>query len=375
MFRIPIVVSLGGLWLTAGFFITEAAGQERQSDGSAQTPNPRIVWQQELEGGIRYRSYIGPNSGLRPPQVFLAHEPDVGISSDSARANPLRMVSTFKSVYLFDEEGRIERRVPLRWDSIPDDLKALTSADPEIRGQTEETLGDYIKRGGDKRFFIRELPTTDPKGRFYLIRTKETRGYDGIWTTSIRAFNVDGSLRFELRNKLHEKPPISLYGEFYLSPDGEYMVVFDNGWGENPFASFDLYETATGARLRHVSEDDFRQYDFEPLNLSFSEDGHYVMLKGSEIGKREDKKTRTLLIFDGQGNLIQPPEGPRAKLTTDSQTQHSMKQAIYRQLVDPQAPLGARPKEVRDVKMLPDRNRGVYTSGNTLYLFELHPSP
>ena len=369
IFRIRIAVSLGWLWLTAGFCITEAVGQESPTDSAAPTPSPRIVWQQELDSEIRLRRH-------RNDAKALTHsEPDVGISPDSTRANPVRMVSTVKSVYLFDGEGNIEQRTPLRWDPISDEVKALTSADPEIRGQTEETLDDYIKRGGDKRFFIRELPTTDPKGRFYLIRTKETRGYDGIWTTSIRAFNTDGSLRFELRNTFEEEPPFNLNGEFYLSPDGEYMVVFDNGWGENPFAFFDLYETATGSRLRHVSRDDFHQYDFAPARLVFSETGSHVMLKGSLIGKTEERKTRTLLIFDGQGDLIQSPEGVRAKSVTAAEAQHSMKQAIYRQLVDPQAPLDARPKEVRDVKMLTDRKRGVYTSGKTLYLFELHPSP
>ena len=48
-----------------------------------------------------------------------------------------------------------------------------------------------------------------------------------------------------------------------------------------------------------------------------------------------------------------------------------MKQAVYRQLIDPQALLGAQPKEVGDVKMLPDRKKGVYTSGDILYLFDL----
>ena len=151
--------------------------------------------------------------------------------------------------------------------------------------------------------------------------------------------------------------------------------MFYNGWDENPFAFFDLYETATGSRLRHVSHDDFHQYDFAPARLVFSETGSHVMLKGAEIDLTEKKKTRILLIFDSQGNLIQPPEGPRAKPTADTEVQHSMKQAIYRQLVDPQAPLDSRPKEVRNVKMLPDQKRGVYASGNTLYLFELQPSP
>ena len=85
--------------------------------------------------------------------------------------------------------------------------------------------------------------------------------------------------------------------------------------------------------------------------------------------------TKRFAILDGQGNLTQPSEGVRAKLTTAPHAQYEIQQAIYRQLVDPQVPLGARPKEAGDVKMLTDRKKGVYTSGNTLYLFELQPSP
>ena len=276
------------------------------------------------------------------------------------------MVHSGQAVYIFDGQGNIERRIPLRWDSIPDEVEALTSI----------TVEDYIKRGGDKRVFIRELAMTDPQGRFYIIKTEETRGYDGWGTASIRAFNVDGSLRFELGSRLDEDSPVDLNGEFYISPNGDYMVLFYNGKFLSPFAFFDIYDTTTGTQLKHVSNDDFTQYDFDPLNVSFSEDGSYVMLKGSKADFMTDvKKTRTLLIFDGQGDLIQHLEDARAKLTTTLQEQHLMKQEIYQRLVDSRTSLSARPKEVRYVKMLKDRNRGVYTSGNTLYLFELQPSP
>ena len=374
MFHIRIALSIICLYFTAAIFIIDVEAQESQTNNPAQVSGPSIVWQKELDGEIWSRSYIGPNSSFRPPRVFLYHEPDVGISPDSTRANPVSMIATTKSIYLFDGKGNIDRRIPLKVDPIPDEVKALTSA--EMRGRTEETLDDYIKRGGNKRVFRMELPTTDPKGRFYIIRTQVTRGYDGWGNSSIRAFNVDGSLRFELKNRSDEDAPVNLNGEFYISPNGDYMVIFYNGHFLSPFAFFDIYDTTTGAQLKHVSNDDFRQYDFEPVNLSFSEDGSYVMLQGSSIGYISGvKKTRTLLIFDGQGDLIQLPEDARAKPTAAPQAQHSMKQEIYRQLIDPQVPLSARPKEVRDVKMLTDRNRGVYTSGNTLYLFESQPSP
>ncbi len=340
MLRVQIAVSLGWFGLTAGFFSVAAAGQ---------LPRPRIIWQQELEGEISTRLYLGHTSH---PDLS---EPNVGISIDSTRANPVSMVATDKWVYLFDGEGQIDRRVPLRRDVRPDEVKSLTAL----------TVPDYIERAGDKKFFYEESAVTDPNGRFYIIRRQKTRGYDGIWTENFRAYNADGSLRFELRNRPDEN--IYIHSEFYLSPNGEYLVLFDSGWGEDLPAYLDFYSTTTGALLSHISEDDFRQYDFSPFGLTFSDGGSHVILTGF--------KTERILIFNGQGNLIQSPEGVQTKFTTTSNSQHERKQAVYRQLVDPQAPLDARPKEVRDVKMLPDRKRGVYTSGNTLYLFELQPSP
>ena len=144
------------------------------------------------------------------------------------------------------------------------------------------------------------------------------------------------------------------------------MVLFDNGWGEASPASLYFYDTTTGTLLRYVSEDDFRQYDFDPFDFTFSGAGSHVLLTGF--------KTDRVLIFNAQGDLDPPPEGVRAKSTTTSQTHHEMKQAIYRQLVDTRALLEERPKGLRDIKIT-DQNRGVYTSGNTLYLFELQPSP
>ena len=95
MFRIRIAVSLVGLWFAAAPFIAE--GQESQSDSAEQTPSPRIVWQQELDGEIRWRWHRNDS------KAYTHSEPDVGISPDSTRPNPVRMVSTVKSVYLFDD--------------------------------------------------------------------------------------------------------------------------------------------------------------------------------------------------------------------------------------------------------------------------------
>ena len=283
MFRIPIAVSLGWLWLTVGFFIAAAEGQERPTDSAVQTPNPRIVWQQELEGEIGTRWYLG-----HAPRYPDLSEPNVGISLDSTRSNPVRMAATLQWVYLFDGEGQIERRIPLKRDTLSNEVKALTPL----------TVEDYIKRGGDKREFVKESAVTDPKGRFYIVRREKTRGYDGWQTENIRAYNADGSLRLELRNRSDDG--IYIHSELYLSPNGEYLILFDNGWGEDLPAYLDFYSTTTGALLRHISADDFRQYNFSPFGLTFSDSGSHVILIGF--------KTERTLIFNGQGNLIQPSE-------------------------------------------------------------------
>ncbi len=154
------------------------------------------------------------------------------------------------------------------------------------------------------------------------------------------------------------------------------MVIFYHGKWEHPGAFLDMYDTTMGTRIKHVSDDDFTHYDFDPWSLSFSDDGRHVILKGNSIDyMTEAKKTRTLLIFDGHGDLIQHPEGIRARSTMSSQAQHSRKQEIYRQLVDSLTPSRERPEKVHDIKMLKDRNKGVYRSGNTLYLFEANTSP
>ena len=60
------------------------------------------------------------------------------------------MVATDKWVYMFNGEGHIERRIPLSRDTLSNEVKTLTPL----------TVDDYIKRGGDKREFIKESAVT-----------------------------------------------------------------------------------------------------------------------------------------------------------------------------------------------------------------------
>ncbi len=80
------------------------------SEGEQNVQSGRIIWQVELEDRINLRQFIH--------NIF---EPDVGVSIDLTRANPVIMAATFRSVYIFDEQGNIERRVPLKRDTIPKD--------------------------------------------------------------------------------------------------------------------------------------------------------------------------------------------------------------------------------------------------------------
>ena len=158
---------------------------------------------------------------------------------------------------------------------IPDEVKALTAL----------TVDDYIKKVGDKKFFIDESAVTDPKGRFYIIRREKTRGYDGIWTEHFRAYNADGSLRFELRNRPDED--IYIHGEFRLSPNGEYLILFDTGGGEELEAHLDFYDTTTGALLRHMDrEDDF------PCNITFLNFGRLTFSERWEPCHSDRKRQR-----------------------------------------------------------------------------------
>ena len=133
------------------------------SGGEQNALSARIIWQVELDDTINERHFIH--------SIF---EPDVGISSDLTRGNPVRMAATFRSVYLFDDQGTIEKKIPLKRDTIPNDV------------------GKH-----DTREFTREYAITAPGGQFYLIQTRKSQGYSS-WIHDIRAYNADGSMRFAL---------------------------------------------------------------------------------------------------------------------------------------------------------------------------------
>lgn len=341
MFSIRTALSLVLLLLMGTLFVAYAEAQEA-------TPRVHILWQKELDSDVLQRRYIGHA------------EPDVGIVKDSTRTHPIRMVATRKSVYLFDDQGNIERQVPLK------------------------KQGTHSARA-----------TTAPNGQFYTTRILTSRSFHGRFTR-LRVFEADGTFLFELNkgewtdddDKWADGSPrwSSLWGAPFIAPNGEYMVVFHNGGGwmgpeEGPEPTFLNFYDMTGTLIKHISEQDFRQYDFIPEILGFSRDGSHVLLTGLNTKVRgfdvDGHRIRQmdLIVFDDQGNLIRRIEGHRTKKLKVAR--NAIKRLLEPERVKALLQIGGRYNESRttglaEFRLLEDRKRGVYANGPTLYLFELN---
>ena len=320
----------------------------RQAEGQEGTPRARILWQKELDSDVLQRRYIGHA------------EPDVGISNDSTRTNPIRMAATRKSVYLFDDQGNIDRQVPL-------------------------------KKQGDHSVWA----TTAPNGQFYAIRTLLARNFHGPFT-NLRVFKADGTFLFELNkgewtdddDKWSDGRPrwSSLWGAPFIAPNGEYMVVFHNAGGSigpvEPEPVFLNFYDMTGTLIKHISEKKFSQYGFIPELLGFSRDGSHVLLMGLNTKVRgfdaEGHRIRQvdLIVFDDQGNLIRRIEGRRARLEGFGSKGLTVARNAIKRLLEPER-VKARLQRghasgLAEFRLLGDGKRGVYANGPTLYLFELN---
>ncbi len=306
------------------------------SGGQEDALRARIIWQKEFDSGIWHRQYMHNVS-----------EPDVGISSYGSRTNPVSMVATGDAVYIFDGQGNIERRVSLKWENIPDDLAE-----------------------GDQREFTRERATTSPDGQFYVILTYvrqasyEKPSYPEI--RFLRAFNADSSLRFELgQPELLGSNKTSGDGDqqLYISPKGDYMVVFYNGWFLSPYYFLNFYDTK-GSLIKRIGDDDFLRYEFSPFDLGFSADGSQVILTGF--------KTEDLLIFDAQGNMIRKVAGDIQVQKAARQARDAIKRILEPEAVNARFQRGGRHTSgIAEFRLIKDRNQGIYAKGGTLYLFEL----
>ena len=338
MLSVRTALSLFRLMLISSLFVAHTEGQEA-------TPRASILWQKELDSDIEQKWHIG------------LEEPDVGISTDSTRTFSIRMAATIESLYLFDGQGNIERRIPLR---------------KRTKGPEKGPM------------YGNERATTAPNGQFYAIRTLLTPWVRGPFT-NLRVFKDDGTFLFDLNNgewpddeKRRDGSPrwSSLWGTPFIAPNGEYMVVFHDGGGvvgpeEGPEPVFLNFYDMTGTLIKHISEKDFRQYDLILGSLGFSRDGSRVMLLGSNK-KRDAQGKMTwrfeIMVFDAQGNLIRRIEGLRNKKLTVTRT------AIKR-LLEPERVTGRLQRGhatgLAEFRMLKDGKRGVYAKGQTLYLFEL----
>ena len=341
MLNIKTALFLFLLVLLGSLFAAHAEGQEA-------TPRARILWQKELDSEVWQRQ----NIGLR--------EPDVGLSTDSTRAFPIRMAATRKSVYLFDDQGNIERRIPLK--KLPQG-PAPTS----------------------------EWATTAPNGQFYAIWTLSGWGTPGPFT-NLRIFKADGTFLFELNkgewtdddDKWSDGRPrwSSLWGAPFIAPNGEYMVVFHNAGGSigpvEPEPVFLNFYDMTGTLIKHISEKDFRRYDIIPESLIFLRDGSHVLLMGlnTKIQERDARgypiRQYDLLVFNAQGNLIRRIEKYHSKRLTVAR--NAIKRLLEPERIEPllQMPRGEdRTWRIAEFRILGDGKRGVYANDQTLYLFEL----
>ena len=311
---------------------SSSQAQEDAASDSSQTA--RITWKKAFDGGIEHRNYFGGRS-----------EPDVGISPDTTRATPVRMVASSKGVYLLDAAGHVERIVSVRREPWP------KGRDP--KAEPMEITNEYA--------------LTDPNGEFYVILESVSDGLTA-GVGRLRVFNVDGSLRFELvGSELRQSDPPRYLAELrktYISPSGDYLVLFDNGWGY-PIRFLDVYDARTGALIRHIGRDFFRTNKFSPFGLGFSEDGTRVILDGF--------RTEDLLEFNAQGQFLRRIEGGETspKETAARQAREAMKRTLEPKAVKARIARGQISGGVAEFGLLRNRNLGIYARGDTLCLFEL----
>lgn len=328
--RLTLVAVLAALTSVASGLQT----QEDAASDSSQTA--RIIWKKAFDGGIEHRNYFGGRSA----------EPDVGISPDTTRATPVRMVASSKGVYLLDAAGHVERIVSVRREPWPE------GRDPKT--EPMEIINEYAM--------------TDPNGEFYVILESHSNGLTA-GVGRLRAFNVDGTLRFELvGSELYQSDPPRWLAELldtYISPSGDYLVLFESGWGDLPFQFLDVYDTRTGALIRNIDDAFFRTNDFDPLGLGFSEDGTRIILNGF--------KTDDLLEFDARGQFLRRIKGGATsqKAKTARQTREAMKRALEPKAVKARLARGHILSGVAEFGLLRNRSRGIYARGDTLCLFEL----
>ncbi|MCD6336599.1 MAG: hypothetical protein J7M27_14990, partial [Candidatus Latescibacteria bacterium] len=159
--------------LTAMFVPWEALGQE--GDVTLE-----LLWEKTLDSPIRYR-------------VMNEWILDVGIDTTvSEDENPVCMVTTERSIYIFDKQGKTISQIPLKAKK-PDEI-----ADKEKGNIIREQRG-----------------TVSPNGQYYAI-AEIFIAYEEFKYGEVSVFNQGGNLQFKIKGG----------GMPYFSPNGKYLILF-----------------------------------------------------------------------------------------------------------------------------------------------------
>ena len=279
------------------------------------------IWQMEFDSDIKIRSTID------------GFEPNVGISTNIIYENPILMVATDKSIYHFDGKGNVQRQITLRQDNMSNDVK---------KGNTRE--------------FVYEYGRVSPNGELYSILTSISTGYVQSYK-SLKFLDKKNKLKFELDSQKLNTEGLYLATP-YFSPNGEYIVLFERGYGDDGKTPFIDFYTVNGDFLKHV---DFSQSEYEPILIGFSDDGKHVFVRGF--------KETTQIVYDSRGNEIDRIKIDKNKDKTIRQNFEFIINRIDEQNLEKSSTKTHVPQ---GILLRKERQKGVSNKGRTLYLFNMN---
>ncbi|MCY3736688.1 MAG: hypothetical protein OXG13_09830 [Gemmatimonadaceae bacterium] len=314
------------LTLVAVLAALTAVASGLQASDSSQAA--RIIWKKAFDGGIVHREYFGG----------WTSEPNVGISPDTTRATPVRMVASSKGVYILDAAGHVERLVSVRREPWP------KGRDP--KSEPMEITNEYA--------------LTAPNGEFYVILENTSDGLTA-WVDRLRVFNVDGSRRFEISASRSRFLGAVNGLSHFIAPNSDYIVVF-----HSDFRYLYFYDARTGRLIHYVDDNFFRTMRFGAGGLRFSDDGTRVILSGSF--KNDD-----LLEFNNKGRFLRRIEGGFTSREAERrQAREAVKRMLEPKAVEDLLARGYHLGHIANFGLLRDRpHLGTYARGDTLCLFEL----
>ncbi len=289
----------------------------------------RMIWEKEFDSIIVQREYF-----------HNIIEPDAGVSLDKDRVNPISMVATYKSVYVLNAQGNVERKIPLKRENVPEVEK------------------------GDKRVFVNEYGTTAPDGQFFIIYTIESRAWEKR-LTGVRGFNPDESVRFELgQNDLEgpEKVSGDGYEKIHIAPNGNYLVVFYNAFAFSPLPYINFFDNE-GVLIKRFGINQFNEYSFDPWSIGFTEDGNMVIIDAFKMGD--------LMILNQHGEFLQKRTGEGEARETQ-QFRDAIKRILKPDAVEARRKSGGRHLSgIAEFRLLKNGSQGIFSEDNRMYLFQM----